>query len=371
MMKKLIVSMLFLSITGNLFAQVFGKQVPNPFTMVEDYTYNRTFYVALDKNEWVKIDLSDITDIDRLTNADSILKLFLRDIQLLNDSLENPVTGKKIDYYIDSTGRNQIRIHQQNPLGNSFIVAKEDIALLKLQQDTVIIAGVIQNPPKAVEKMNSSNTRIYRFTFYLNDYKNLEKYTNGVMASKLATVRIKNPGLWNHNNYGYFIKNDPSISAPQRFGFTHGTGDYLSPFLTVNLQNYKNHFVPSFNMGATIVLANRPITWYHAISASWEPQFLFRNNSAGKLETFRNDFISIMYGQGPVSKKNTHEEGVMSNFVSLAYLVRNKGDFYDKNTWRLGFGIQVKRTRTNIEPLIYFHDLFKGVTPGARVLFSF
>ena len=115
--------MIFLSITGNLLAQVFGKQVPNPFTMVEDYTYNRTFYVALDKNEWVKIDLSDITDIDRLTNADSILKLFLRDIQLLNDSLENPVTGKKIDYDIDSTGRNQIRINQQDPLGNSFIVA--------------------------------------------------------------------------------------------------------------------------------------------------------------------------------------------------------------------------------------------------------
>lgn len=363
--------MLMLSITGHLLAQVFGTRTTNPFTTLDEYSYNRTFFMALEKNEWVRVDLSDITDIDRLTNIDSLIKIFLKDIQLLKDSLENPETGKKIDFFMDSTGRNQIRIHQQYPSGNSFIVAQEEVALLKLQQDTVVIAGVITNPPRAAEKMNSNNTRLFRFTFYLNDYANLEKYANGIMNSKLASVRVKNPGLWGHKNYSYFIKNDPSISATQRYGFTHGTGDFLSPFLTVNLQNYKNHFVPSFNMGATIVLANRAITWYHALSASWEPQFLFKNNLAGKLETYRNDFVSIMYGQGPVNKKNSHEEAFMTGFLSLGYLVRNRGDFYDKNTWRFGFGIQVKRTRTNIEPLIYFHDFFKGVTPGVRVLFSF
>jgi len=361
--------MLLLSISGFLCPLSFGQT--NPFQKMEEYPYNRKFNFSLNKGEWMTMELSDISDIDRIKNIDSLIKAFKKDIQLLKDSLEDGATGKKIDYYSDASGRKQVRIKNTYPSGNSFIIASEELAVLKITQDTVVIAGIITDAPEAVEKMNRGKERIFRFTFYLNDYSNIENYSNGDLNSKVAMLRVKNPSIWGYKRYTHFVKSDTTISASAKFGFSHGPGDYLTPFLTVNLQNYKNHFVPSFNMGATIVLTNRYGNWFHAISAGWEPQFFFQKNTQGKLETFRNDFITLMYGQGPVNKKNPQEEAHLNGFFTVGYLIRNKGSFYDNNTWRFGYGIQVKRTRTNIEPLIYFHDFFKGVTPGVRVLFGF
>lgn len=56
--------------------------------------------------------------------------------------------------------------------------------------------------------------------------------------------------------------------------------------------------------------------------------------------------------------------------LSISYLVRRKGDFFQKNSFRLGFG-GLKYDKLLVEPVIYFHDLFRGVTPGLKLSVSF
>ena len=110
------------------------------------------------------------------------------------------------------------------------------------------------------------------------------------------------------------------------------------------------------------------------LGLSWEPQFLFAKNAQGNLVTYRNDFLTLLLGAEPIAGKGK-TEGLNFGFfqhLSIGYLVRNKGDFYDPHTFRIGTGsINWIEGRVKLEPVFYFHDFFKGITPGLRLSVNF
>ena len=83
---------------------------------------------------------------------------------------------------------------------------------------------------------------------------------NGVLNEKIATIRDNINGKWPlvlGTGYHY-INNHKSIYADHPKGFTDGgSGDYMEALVTVNVQNYKNYFVPSFSLGVDITFTNR------------------------------------------------------------------------------------------------------------------
>ncbi len=372
MKKVIIVLMLFVSITPELCAQSSGNP-DKAFEIPTDIIINRRFYINLDKGNKFEIELTDMTDIEKILNIDSLLNVFIADITPLKDSLADPLTAKRIDYITDAQGRKKIRLQQFQPKGNTYLLNNGDLASLKTSQDTINIIGIITNPAKPVQKISLTHPRYYHIIFYLNNIGELAGYMNGTLTEKITTIKNNVNTKWPLilGGSSHYLKADKTIWADKQRGFTpETTGDYVTGMITVNVQNYKNYFVPSFSLGMRFTLANRDRTYKWEPGLYWEPHFLFAKDVQGKLKTYRNDFLTLTYGQGGVTDHDPRKDFSFSAVFSLGYLIHREGEFIDKNTFRFGAG-KLKLLKTTIEPSIYFNNFFKGVTPGIRISQAF
>lgn len=371
-MKKFrLVLMLLASIPASLCAQ--KSAADKVFEIPENIIISRKFYIRLDKGNKLTIEVTDLSDLQRIANMDSLLTLFKKDMVPLKDSFYDQLTSKRVDFFTDATGRKKIRFQQFQPDGSSFLLNNGEIASLKIAQDTVNIIGVITDPPKPEDHINLTHPRYYHLTFYLNNIGELTDYMNGVLNEKIASIRDNISGKWPTvlGTGFHYIKKDNSIYADHPKGFTDaGMGDYMEGTAAVNIQNYKNYFVPSFSIGVQVTYTNRDRNYKWVPGLFWEPHFFFAQGDDGKLHTYRNDFLTLTYGQGGTKDHNPRKDFSFSSVFSLGYLINREGDFMEKNTFRLGAG-KLKLTKTTIEPSIYFNDFFKGVTPCIRISQSF
>ena len=368
MKKTFTVLMLSISILADLCAQSNSKE-DKAFEVPENIVINRRFYLDLDKGNKLIIELTDITDFQRIANIDSLLKVFANDVTPLKDSLSDPIASKRIDYVTDAQGRKKIRILKYPSKGDNYLLNNGELSSLKINQDTINIIGVVTNPPKAQQKISLTNPRFYHLLFYLNNFDELAGYMNGTLTDKIATIQNNINGRWPILKGGgsHYLKPHKNIVADRPKGFTaSGTGDFLAAQAWINIQNYKAYFVPSFSLGLQLTITNRDRTFKWQPGLFWEPHFLFDKDAQGKLKTYRNDFLTLTYGQGGTTDHDPRKDFSFSAVFSVGYLVHRSGDFIEKNTFRLGAG-KVKFSKTTIEPSVYFDHFFKGVTPSIRI----
>ncbi|MGN6532554.1 MAG: hypothetical protein ACTHK0_12495 [Ginsengibacter sp.] len=374
-MKKLtIVLMLLISIPVGLYAQIkTASKSDKAFAVPENIIIVRRVYIDFGKKNKLKIELTDLSDLQRIADMDSLLQIFKNDMAPLKDSFLNPLTSKKVDYMADAKGRKKIRFQQFQPEGASFLLDNGELASLRTEQDTINIIGVITDPPKPKDRISRTNPRYYHLTFYLNNIEELANYMNGTLNEKIKTIQNNISGKWpTVLGTGYhYIKNDKTVFADHPKGFTNaGIGDFLNGYVSVNVQNYKNYFVPSFSVGTELTLTNGDRNFKWVPGLFWEPHFLFAKDADGKLHTYRNDFLTLSYGQGGTTDHDPRKDFSFSAVFSLGYLIHREGEFIDKHTFRLGAG-KLKLLKTTIEPSMYFNNFFKGVTPGIRVSQTF
>jgi hypothetical protein len=303
--------------------------------------------------------------LDNMPDMDSILQLFIHDIEPLKDSLKDELSTKRIDYVIEPSGRMKIRLQQFSPKGSSFVTDKGELAALKLEPDTINFLGTRALKVKTGMVKPGYN---YRVSIYINRISELPGLA-GKLDDKMERLKKSENAKWRSDkNEVWHPKSDPSISANAPDGHLAGTGDYLNSIFSVHLQNYKNYFVPSFSMGLNAVATN---VLKCSIGLYWEPQFLFQNNS-GKLQTYRNDFLTLVVGQRALKSIGSNQTLTIFGNISVGYLIRRKGEFYDKGTFRIGLDSRtILGGKVGIEPLFYFHDIFKNVTPGLRIKLNF
>ena len=367
MKRTLCLVMLLAGISADLCAQSGDKAFEIP-----DYViFNRRFTINLNNKNSLEIRLSDIKDLDRLANLDSLLEMFLKDIAPLRDSLTNDVSAKRIDYVMDAQNRKKIRLIQHTATGSSFLIDNNGLASLKTIQDTINIIGILVNPPRPADKTNPMRPRYYHLSFYLNNWSEINNYTNGELNAKIKTLQTNLNGKWPliKGTGSHYLQNDNSISAPRPRG-NATPGDFVSGYITINAQNYQNLFVPSFSLGLRATLTNKDRSFKWQPGLLWEPHFFFSRDAQGVLKTYRNDFITLMYAQGGTKDHDPRKEFSFSTHFSIGYLVHSSGEYFEDNSFRLGAG-QVQILKTTIEPAIYFHDLFKGVTPSIKISQSF
>lgn len=359
-MKKItIVLVLTLSICGKSFGQ---DQKEDIFTF-PDRRFATRYALVLGNKNWVQLDLKDPEDLKRLPDVDSLLRVFNQDLLPLRDSLSDELTIKRIDYRIDVMGHKEIRLEQFNPTGPSFVIRNGSLAALKLEQDTVHILGAF-----------------YRVTVIVNRLSELPGLLDGTIDGKINELKAAKDNAWDWNKGpGVHLKADSLIRAdrlPGKFGNRNQPEDKLELSPKVSIQNYKTHFVPSFDLGVDITLNNaywkrHNSKYKYDISAYWEPQFFFQDG-----RTYRNDFIGIGFG---IAKKDAGpgERSPDIFNISLAYMIGNRGSFYAPNTFRLGLNEIYLFNRKNnysgprLQPIVYFNQFFKGVTPGLRITQSF
>ncbi|HZE86462.1 MAG TPA: hypothetical protein VE035_19210, partial [Puia sp.] len=165
------------------------------------------------------------------------------------------------------------------------------------------------------------------------------------------------------------LKKDYQVTVKQPQGYVNGTGDYLSLASSVALQNYKNYFVPSFSLGFSLNING--VGSKILFGAAWEPHFFFQNN-LGKLQTFRNDFLTVLFSASAITNNGDQKAAFRPAVFSFSYLVHHEGDYFDKKAFRLGVGqISLFQGLTLVEPVMYFNNFFRGVTPGLRLIQQF
>jgi hypothetical protein len=370
MNKVICMLMLFASITGAAFAQEYSNGLKNPFDLPDNHA-KRRFIVDLGSGNKMQIEVSAMEDLGLFANMDSVIRGFLKDITPLHDSLADPLTAKRIDHTTDSMGRKMIRFRQFRPASSDFLVQDGEVSALKLQQDTIHFIGTVYFISKYTLRKAFNNQRNYRVSFFLNDMSNLERYMDGSINEKIKSLQENVNTTWvtTTQKGKAILKADPSISAKLTKGFVAG-GDFLTMRMTVNVQNYKNYFVPSFSLGAGLIISDSHFK--RDIFLAWEPHFFFAGDIQPKLKTFRNDMLRLTYGHGLIRDNEPRKESHFLFVASLGYLVKREGDYFNKNTFHLGAGqLSLFSGKTKIEPGFYFNNFFKGVTPSVRLLQSF
>ncbi|MEP6615807.1 MAG: hypothetical protein ABJA57_04480 [Ginsengibacter sp.] len=368
MRKTISLLMLLTSIAAELCAQSTKDKF---FEVPENIVFNRHFKVDLENKNMVQINLSDISDLESLP-IDSLLQMFARDITPLKDSIADPLTAKRIDYIVDVQGRKKIRLQQFPPRGASYLINKGELASLRTEQDTINIIGIILNPLKAKQKISTTNPRYYRLSFLLNDINELPGLTD-MLKRKIETIRNNVNGKWPTLLGGgdHYLQKDKTITAGRPRGYTAaGTGDFITGIVFINVQNYKQYFVPSFSLGLRLTLTNRDRNFKWEPGLLWEPHYLFAKDSLNNLNTYRNDFLTIIYAQGGTRDHDPRKDFSFSAQFSLGYLIERRGEFFDKNTFRLGLG-KIQVAKTVIEPSMYFSNFFRRITPGIRISQTF
>ena len=369
-MKKTIYFLMLVSINWPCFGQQDTRKTNTDKTFELPPNYpQRRFTIDLDNGNKLQIELVNMGDLNAFINMDSVLRVFFRDIEPLKDSLNNELSNKRIDYLIDSTGIKKIRLQQFMPQGSSFLVKGAAVASLKLEQDTVNFIGKVLYRNKSGMRKETTEMRYYRLSFFVNNLTDLAGYMDGSINEKIRTLLQSVNTTWVTNKGMVKLKADNTISAKLTKGYVAG-GDYLNFRFSVDLQNYKNYFVPSFSLGAGVVLSTTH--WKREIVLAWEPNFFFDKNAQGKLQSFRNDFLTLTAGHGPLEENNPRKESHLVFIASFGYLVNKQGGYFEKGTMRLGAGrLSLFNGKTKLEPALYFTDLFKGVTPGLRWIQSF
>ncbi len=354
--------MLAISINGQLFAQ---NSTATTSSIFDQPQYPKLRYtIALDKGNKLNLVLEERADLSYIKNINNLFTTLLNDLEPFKDSLADKLITKRIDYLVDTNGLKKIRTKQIQPNGASYLVLNGDIASLKIEQDTINYIGMIAAFTN--RKTNGpAPVRYYRLQFLLNDVRDLPIYLDGRLNEKLATI-TKNTGGWESQSDGEMhLMNDQSISSKVPKGYVSG-GDFLELNVAANLENYKNYFVPSFSVGAAVTFSNSFSKKQAGLF--WEPHFIFAQNNFGKLQTYRNDFLTVTLGRRSIKNNDPYKAPPFLGVLSLGYLIKREGNYFNKNTFRLAGGrLSLSGGKVKLEPAIYFNNFFKGVTPSLRL----
>jgi hypothetical protein len=367
MLKTIALLGLWLSISGIAHAQQKEKTTLAPDDQLFELTPGTTvvrFWADLGKGNLLRLELSERADLARFENIDSLLLTFFADMKAFRDSLSDPLTGKRIDFLMDTAGLKKVRIRQTRLPANSYLLEDGEPALLRLQQDTIFILL-----PASAGNSHGRGTQepaYDRLGLFLNRYDDLPNFITAGLNAKLRSMDTHGKIWMDWERPGekgrWPLKSDHSISSDLSSKYKK----YLALRYAVSLQNYKNYFNPSFNLGTTISIEHD--NKRKAFSADWEPTFIFSPNAQGRLQTYRNDFLVFGYANTRPKRPDPNVGFNLDIAFSLGYLIGRQGDYFDKHTFRFCAGnIELARNKIRIQPCMYFYDFFRGVTPGVRI----
>lgn len=359
---------LLISAAAATYAQ-YAKQIQDPFD-VSPENFKRQFFFDLGNGNKAEIKLTEKSNLDYLKNLDSLVKIVEQDLLPFRDSFTDPLASRRIFYMMDAPGMVKIRVQNlPAPASSDYIKTDGVIAFLKITQDSLVITGRVRRKPVAAFFPLRPAWDYYRISFYLNDLNDLTRYMDGRLNEKIAVLHDNLDKVWLAKNGKVQIRSDSSITAVADRG-NIGGGDLYIVRYSVDVQNYKNHFVPSATISAAIVSSHNLIRREFALSTEFH--FLFSTDSAGKTHSYPNLFLTLSYGSARIDPKAIRSSSAAVNlypYISLAYLIKRKGEFYDKHSFKIGVGrFTLFGGSTKVEPSFYFSNFFKTLTPSFRIV---
>ena len=327
MKKMLLLTTLMISAVLPTFAQMGAKM------NVPQKTFTRI--VQLGKGNYLRADLATAADLPRL-EIDSITAKFQKESALVNDTLRRPIVDKRFDYRMGSDGQNFLTVTETPETAATFVFRDGEPAAVKIGQDTIDISGMI----------GGAADHWYRLRLFLNNYTDLALYKSRQLRDSLQQAPAA-----------------VTVAAAEKAKLSIG----FHPAAVI--QNYKNAFVPSLSLQGEFQSERYGMHYGYGLFS--EAMFSFERTAAESRRPYVNTFVGLSFSRYKTSAARTGR-GTMPLYISFAYLVHRGGELYDPHSFRLGVGrLNLFNGNATIEPLIYFHDLLKGVSPSIRVTVDF
>ncbi|MFN3379487.1 MAG: hypothetical protein ACK41O_08535 [Runella zeae] len=365
------------STLGPLFAQTEQYQITIPLS-----TSNR---VVIAGNRW--------DDFEKFKNLDSLVRLFVEDYQKVKDSISNPTTAYKLQYTLNSKGR-QLRIQAYPQTQNSFIFQNfSEPMLVKQKQDTIVIEKWIPHPDNippldqmALDQIQAINGELhneYRYNryghwfgiyFLLNNADEIMQITqlNERLASTLE--QLKKTKTYDRHNAGEMTFR---VFGPERF-------------------NVKAEVAKSWKASMSLIWAQTSLGFYAGrpyTTIGGDFTYLYKNSILGlnlgvemavsfnktQTDNFaaqRSTFYTVginFYDRGKKIEQRlwgTTSKHLRVGSLQLGYNRGKEDGHFQPHTWRFSSAFTTYK-RITVMPEIYWNGFFKNIKPGLRVAIGF
>jgi hypothetical protein len=356
-----------------IYPDVKTSKTDQMFDMPKPGSSRIRFDFRMMKENKLMIELSTLSQIDSIPTLDSLALAVDKSLKLLGDSLIDPLSHNRIDVIISTTQR--IRVASYPQQSDVFSVTNGNVTQLKVEQDTLRITLWTKGFYKSKNGPVSAYIPYY-LTFILNNLSDLtslpfEDLTRIIHQVSMEVDKLKTrdkqfsgikyfagylvpsgKNYWNHN-----------LSRTGKVRFS------TDPYVQSGFQYIRNSFVPSAGVG--IMLTQKKSDQYEREwRLMWEPLFFFSRNADNKLVTDRNDFICFkQYSRNEF--EGYSKKVVLVQNVSFGYLIRRKGNWFEKNTFKFSLPTGIQYENILLEPEFVFDNFFRHFSPSLKLTVIF
>jgi hypothetical protein len=321
------------------------------------------FFVWLPDRNRIWYDLVWAGHLFELPDTDSLFSQTSQLLAPLMDSFSADGLVRRVE--IDFTQKPALfRVITHTGNAKAYTKMENELVQVKMDQDTLRMKVLSKDGKASFINLLLNN---------IADIKNIppdagKKSVDLIKAAIEKNYRAPIKNNPRHTYYGVFNLQTGEMISPEHKNYhaIRSGSDMLEiTLLKPTLSYARGNVFTGFSMGAAF---NYPRAKGAAgsrmgIGLYWEPQFAFSADASGKVQTYRNDFLNFRLEQFP---KNPHANFELLRTLSLAYLINRSGNYFEKNTFRLGLP-GVATGKLNLEPELYFNDFFKQVSPGIKL----
>ncbi len=330
-------------------------QTANNLFDLSSHYFKYRYLIPLENKEMMQVEVTRKSDLRLLKNTDTIIKEYVKELRVLQDSLPDEIISNRIDYLIQDNAIRKFRVHPMATNSTQYVMMNGKPALLKTNQDTVTITAVLSvgTGIAAIE-----DVRYFRLTFFMNSIHNMKTY---------SFFQDKVDALANNVTKALFKNQQLALRYKKELGAPDPEPNKLLVFRgSVDVQNYKNRFVPSNTIEFAFI--QKTEKRIDDVGLSGELHFIFREE-AGKIKAYKNVFVTFSYECTRLKEAGKPFSG---RYFSIGYRVAGEGDFYDPHTFKLTTGqFSFENGTTKVQPVFYFNDFFKNITPSLRIVQRF
>jgi hypothetical protein len=369
-MKKQFLVWLLAGAASHLYVHAQPYFVPN-VTPVSQTVFSPTeigrqqcnYFVWLPDKNRIWFDLNWANQLDKLPSIDSVIGKTANLLGPLLDSFAVDGWVRRIE--VDLTQEPalfRVITHMDKP--KAYTKMEDELVQVKMDQDTIRIK---------VLKERSYNAYINLLVNNAGDIKNLPPDAGERSRALIAQAiekHYKAPIKPNsrHAYYAVFNLETGEMVSPESKNFhaiRSGSDQLEITLVKPSIAYARGSAFTAFSFGAAFNYAKTRGIYGSRLGFGvyWEPQFSFRSDSVGKVQSSRNDFLTLRFEERNNKVNNNFE---FLSTLSISYLIRRSGNYFENNTFRVGMP-GLASGRLQIEPEIYFNDFLKNLSPGIRL----
>ena len=349
-----------------IIVQCSAQNAPVNIYEVSPYLIGKKFEVDLGKGKKMFIELSKLSLLSNIKNLDSIVDQFLMNAIPLKDSFADQKIQYKIDYLMMDVERAALKLTKYAPGYDEYMLSGGEVSKLRTKQDSVLILGKIKKEGSKFRNIKNSFD-YYRVTFVLNQLNDLELLDS--LNNHVEQVGISAYSKWNYTNDKKFVsKIFDNIYANGNAGAVDN-GKFIYSDFSIGLQNYGERLLGSARLSTGVIIRRKEIE--HKIGFYAELPLVFSKsygNSATSDRSFKNGFIGVEY-----YFKNAlsgfpfgRSKNLVFPYLTLGYLVRRDGNYFEKNTFQLGVSKFFFLDNTlSVEPVFFINK--KYIAPSIKL----